>query len=612
MFIFRHVIVFVALCVVSTLSCSENPVAVPDSSVHDTSVSDVSDAKVTDVAHNDTSTKVDQSTGPTECNDGIDNDGDGLVDWQEDLGCANGLDDDEAATERAHEGGFTTFDPSPTSVLIYVSASEGDDANDGSTPALAVKTLARGAELVRDGEYDFLLLRRGDTWHDESLGRFKSGQDATHPLVIASYGDSTQRPRIEVDGQFIDHNGHSRSNVAVLGLQIVAFKKIPGDAAFDGASGGGFRYVGGGSGLLIEDCHLLYGELVVQSYDVNHYDGVEVRRNIIEGNYHVDTCGQNNAHRPSGMYVSHVDNLTIEGNVFDHNGWNEDVPSACATMYNHNMYLNANGLIIRGNIIARASSMGIKMRSDSTGDAKDLLFEDNLLVDGEIGIGIGGNTSEPARFADVIIRRNVFSQVGMNNPTDRNFAWMLDVQDNVRASIEQNLFVHQPWYTNAYGVQLGGGTNTEIVVENNTFYDLKQRSLQVKAKSGFTNIAVRNNTFVDPAHESCLVDHEGGFNNVVYSDNSYFSDSTNEWFCVDGARQSVEQWKTASGETSAKTFSGTFVDPDRTVASYAETLGLAKSLEAFLEAARGQNRLNWQHTLSAKAVNEYIQAGFAF
>ncbi len=84
----------------------------------------------------------------------------------------------------------------------------------------------------------------------------------------------------------------------------------------------------------------------------------------------------------------HVNHLTIEGNVFDHNGWNEDVSSACATMYNHNMYLNANGLVIRDNIIARASSMGIKMRSDSTGDADDLVFENNLFVDGEIGSAI--------------------------------------------------------------------------------------------------------------------------------------------------------------------------------------------------------------------------------
>ncbi|MBW2525644.1 MAG: right-handed parallel beta-helix repeat-containing protein [Deltaproteobacteria bacterium] len=547
----------------------------------------------------------------TECGDGIDNDGDGYVDWQYDLGCANERDQDEAAGPRDEEGGFTTFDGSPSSQYVFVSSSEGDDANDGSSPEQAVQTLARGAELVRDGEHDFLLLRRGDTWRGETLGRFKSGQDANHPLVVASYGESTDRPRLEVDGHFINHDGHPRSFVTVTGLEIVSFPKIPGDPSFDGATGGGFRYVGGGTNLLIEDCHFLYAELVVQSCCNEHYEDVEVRRNVIELNYHVDTCGQNNAFRPSGHYASHVTNLLIEDNVFDHNGWNEDVATACATMYNHNMYLNADGLVVRGNVIARASSMGIKMRSDATGDADDLLFEDNLVVDGEIGFGIGGNTSEPDRFSNVTVRSNVFSQIGLGNPTDRNFSWMLGIADNATATIEDNHFLHQPWYDNAFGIHLGGGSATDITVSGNLFYDLRRRSLWVETAAGWSGIAVTGNTFVDPTHGSCLVDHVGGFSALSYSDNRYSSSSGSDWFCVDGAGQTLSQWQSSSGETGASTWSGTFVDPDRTTGSYAESIGLTGTLEGFLEAARGQSRLDWQDELTASAVNDYIRAGFA-
>ena len=550
------------------------------------------------------------SSGITECNDGIDNDGDGLVDWQQDLGCANASDDDETAAPRDQEGGFSTFDIGAGSQVVYVSSSEGDDNNDGSSPALAVATLARGAELVRDGENDFMLLRRGDVWRGESLGRFKSGQDATHPLVLASYGDSTTLPRIEVDGQFIDHNGKARSFVAVVGLEIVSYPKIPGDSEFDGATGGGFRYVGGGQGLLIEGCHLVYGEVVVQSYDTEHYDGVEVRRNVIEQSYHVGTCGQNSTYRPSGMYSSHVNNLTIEGNVFDHNGWNEEVSEACATMYNHNMYLNADGLVVRDNIIARASSMGIKMRSDATGDAEGLIFENNLLVDGEIGIGIGGNTSEPARFSDVTIRNNVFTEIGLGNPTERNFSWMLAVDDNTSATIEGNYFLHQPWYNNAYGIALGGGSASDITVSGNTFYALRARALRVKAEAGWSNVSVLGNTFVDPEHDSCLVDHEGGFGAVSYANNAYLSSAGSDWFCVDGNRRSLSEWESASGESGATTWTGSFTDPDRTVSTYAASLGLASNLEAFLEVARQQSRLTWRSDMTANAVNDYIRAGF--
>ena len=62
-----------------------------------------------------------------ECSDGIDNDGDGLVDWQYDLGCFDATDATEAAGPREAEGGWTTYDPSPETRIVYVSSSTGDD-----------------------------------------------------------------------------------------------------------------------------------------------------------------------------------------------------------------------------------------------------------------------------------------------------------------------------------------------------------------------------------------------------------------------------------------------------------------------------------------------------
>ena len=541
-----------------------------------------------------------------DCNDGIDNDGDGYTDWGMDLGCAN-ANDDEISGPRDQEGGFTTYDPGADSLLIYVSSSGGDDANDGSSPDKAVKTLARGAELVRDGENDFMLLKRGDTWHGEKLDRFKSGKDATHPLVIASYGESEKMPRVEVDTNFIDHNGKPRSFVHVVGLEIVSYPKIPGGADFDGATGGGFRYVGGGDGLLIEGCHLLYGEMVLQSFGTEHYDGIEVRRNVIEQSYHVDTCGQSSTYRPSGIYSSHVQNLLIEENVLDHNGWNEDVSSACASMFNHDMYLNADHLVIRGNVIARASSMGIKMRSDTTGDADDLVFEDNLLVDGEIGIGIGGNSSEPDRFSNVQLKNNVFTQIGLGNPTNRNFAWMLDIADNATAMVEGNYFLHQPWYQNAYGISMASGSASDITISSNLFYDLKGRGISLKPQSGWSNVKVTKNRIIDATNGSCLVDHQGSFANVSYADNQYGGTLR---LCVDNKDVDLAGWKAASGESTASQWSGSFSDPDRTVGTYAGTLGLPATLEGYLGEARKQSRLTWRSDLEASAVNDYIRAGF--
>ena len=544
-----------------------------------------------------------------DCNDGIDNDGDGYIDWGYDLGCVN-AEDDEISGSRAEEMGFTTFDVGAESLVIYVSASQGSDDNDGLSAATAVATLTKGAELVRDNSNDFLLLRRGDTWRGERLNRFKSGLDAEHPLVIASYGESQARPRIEIDGNFIDHNGRVRNHVALVGLELVSFPKIVGDAAFDGATGGGLRYVGGGANLLVEDCHFVHCELVVQSYgDGQHYEDVEIRRNIAELNYHVDTCGQNNAFRPSGMYASHVDGLTIEENLFDHNGWNEEVETACATMYNHNFYLNADDLVLRDNLIARASSMGIKMRSDSSGDAQGLLFEGNFFVDGEIGLGIGGNTDEAYRFVDATIRDNVFSQVGLGNPTERNFSWMLDMAGIDQALVERNYFLHQPWYGNAYGIHVGSSWQRGIEIRDNFFYELKGRALRVEASSSWDSVLVDANTFVDPTGGECLVQHSGGFAAVTYSNNRYSSSTPSESFCGE-LEGDLAAWEAASGETGASVFTANYQDPSRTISTYAQSLGLGASLSDFLAVAKTRSRHNWDERYGAAAINSYIKAGF--
>ncbi len=70
---------------------------------------------------------------------------------------------------------------------------------------------------------------------------------------------------------------------------------------------------------------------------------------------------------------------------------------------------------------------------------------------------------------------------------------------------------------------------------------------------------------------------------------------------------------TRSGNISQEDFDGNeppFVDPERSVGSYAETIGLDATLEAFLDAAAARPRGQWIKALSADAVCDYIRAGF--
>src|SRR4051812_41838799 len=80
-------------------------------------------------------------------------------------------------------------------VTIHVSSSAGMDGQDGLTPATAVSTIRRGQALLRNGQGDRLLLKRGDTFA-EALGNWnKSGKSPDEPLVIGAYGEGP-RPKI--------------------------------------------------------------------------------------------------------------------------------------------------------------------------------------------------------------------------------------------------------------------------------------------------------------------------------------------------------------------------------------------------------------------------------
>ncbi len=522
--------------------------------------------------------------------------------------------------QQTEDIGWTAYEPSQDSRVIYVSSSTGNDKNDGLTETSPVKTIVRGAELVRDGENDFLLLHRGDTWRDESLYRFKSGKDAAHPLVIASYGTSDKLPRIELDGYFINHNGKARNYVAIMDLEFVYYPKVPTDPEFSGTGKGGLRYVGGGTEFLIEGCRFTYCELIIQSYGGYHYDKVTIRRNVIEKSYHRDTSNRNSSHRPSGLYAHHVDNLLIEENVFDHNGWNEDVETADASMFNHNMYLSeCDSLIVRKNIITRASSMGIKLRSDGTDGSKGTVISDNVIADGEIGLSIGGNSHESRRFEDVLIKGNVFSQIGLSNPTNRNFSWYLDVQDNAQTMIRDNYFLNQPWYDNSFGIIMQGDSQQGVTILNNMFYGIRRQSLYMQLGRDWSDISISANTFISPDFSFPLVYvRDGAVESISFSDNRYFSIDSSNMFTTRNTghndehptMRSLDEWMAISGENGGKRTNPDYRDPERTLGSYAGTLGLESNMLAFIEEARLQNRLNWRVEYTAARIKEYIINGF--
>jgi hypothetical protein len=312
------------------------------------------------------------------------------------------------------------------------------------------------------------------------------------------------------------------------------------------------------------------------------------------------------------MFAGGVDGLTIEGNVWDQNGWNPDVAEACATIYNHDLYLSGNSrLSVTDNLILRASSIGIKMSSDGEGESDDILIHNNVFAEGEIGISMGGNADTQYRFRNAVVSDNVFTDIGRDQPTTRTLTWYIELMDNDGTQVEGNLLVNQPPLSNPYGIHLTGGTNRDVTISGNFFHGLLRRQMFVDADAAWSSLTVDSNTFVGTTDDECLISHAGGFGAFSHADNAYSSAADpGTWFCVDGTRQDLTAWTAASGETGATTADPSVPDAGRNLDSYAAQRGIGTTLPDFAAAARQQSRHTYRPELSATSAGNYIRAGY--
>lgn len=223
---------------------------------------------------------------------------------------------------------------------------------------------------------------------DESFGTWtKRGRSADEPLVLGAYG-AGPRPLLRTGTS----NGitvwsaslGSYSNIAVVGLHFQA----NGNTGVMPTGGlAGIRWDRPGSNLLIEDTVFeRYGSnLIIQSVDpANPFTNLTVRRSQLLDAF-ANHGGLPGASHSQGLYTHNVKGALIEQNLFDHNGWNEDVVGAEPTIFNHNIYIQTTSadVVVRDNIITRGASHGLQLRPGG-------VAEGNLLVDNSLGFFLAG------------------------------------------------------------------------------------------------------------------------------------------------------------------------------------------------------------------------------
>ena len=456
--------------------------------------------------------------------------------------------------------GWTVFTQSSDTRVIYVSSSAGNDGNGGLSEASPVQTLAKGASLLRQGFPDWLLLKKGDTWSgDVEASQLFGGYQGSEGIpadarrlsrcCISSYGTGA-RPLIQAwtsnatDGGSILASSPSDPNraidyLAIVGIEFYASKSDPNAPTYDGSVGPklrGISVTNAYNWVLVEDCKTRF-----LGHSFSWSGNLLMRRSVVTDNFGM------------GVYTEGNVSVLLEENLFDHNGWFNNVV-APRQIFTHNVYgAHTDGLdetiIYRGNISANGSDVGLRSRQGG-------LMDNNLSIQDAWAFDYGNANSRP-------------SNVGTNA-----------IQNNVVLFTDDNT-------TGKTGISVTGILQSSVI-SNNLFRRTRASALPVSdviyLRASSHDVVYQGNVILDTQASGGRTITDEGTNNSDGGGNIFYTD--------------------------ADIGSHGFPDPARTIDTYATSVGLAPSVDAFLSAVRLQSKDNWNPLLTAAAANQYIRDGF--
>lgn len=489
-----------------------------------------------------------------------------------------------AASTQNNGSFWTQFTPSSDTRLIFVSSSEGNDANNGLTPATPVKTLARGHELLRNGFPDWMLLKRGDTWNESFPAWSKNGRSESEMLVVGAYGDAPDRPKIR------PANGVSGMNVVGTRLTnhiaFVGFHLEPAERV-DGVTPTGIRWLRRSKNILFED---LYVRGFKDNFNLTGGEGTPVEDIRINGCIIADAWSDRS--HSQGLFANRVNGLVIENSIFDSNGFNHD-EGASPTIFNHNLYIQhgTKNVAVRNNIIANASSHGIQLRPGGR-------IEGNVFLNNPIQILISMDVGSAAGDADNVVRRNLV-MYGRDISPDIPRRFGMDIGNIRGVEVAENIFYSSPEGVNGRVLTISGGTDRgieDVVVERNRFIDWGgEVLLQAPGSSDYKRIAFRENVIyrdLSGSNKPLVNVFAANHPEVTISSNEYrFFGLSDRPFRVGSAWTTFDQWKSAV-EPDASVRPGSTL-PSVGIEAYMASIGYAGAdLESFLAEARKLSRQN--------------------
>jgi antitoxin component HigA of HigAB toxin-antitoxin module len=400
----------------------------------------------------------------------------------------------------------------------------------------------------------------------------------------------------------------------------------PDNAAFahDGtgrATGTDFPAVtwfGGGDDILFEDCFFRFNAQAIGSAPGSATAGptrFTIRRCIITDCYAIGGHSQ-------GVYLDSLDGALIEENIFDHNSWN-DQAGVPADIYNHHLYVyNLTNSTVRANMFLRDGSLQTKFVSRDLNKARNITIDNNLYLEGEVGISVAyqggsspGTPSGGSCTNGLSITNNVLLQINRDNPTGRDLGWGVSLKSVANVEVSGNIFSDFSFTPtgNIYALALDSGgettsTSSNVTIENNTLYRIKDRGIMVSSLTSWSNIQIRNNTIQDGGLGAAMQSQSGTFVPLTYSGNVYSASSAARFALVGNVQQTYGQWIAASGETGSTARAVTYPNPGLNLDTYMAQFSL--TLADLYAAVRKQSKANWNPAYTATTINDYIRGGF--
>lgn len=495
-------------------------------------------------------------------------------------------------------GGFTVVTPPAGAKVIHVSSTTGNDAANGSASS-PVRSISRAKKMLRSGTGDQMLLKRGDVWK-ESLGSWSlSGKSSSDPLVIGAYGTGP-RPRLDTGNATAFNQMKSNvHDVAIIGVHLSAAGR--GNAVPDGVS-----ISGPFSGLLIEDTKIEgYRNNITAQNFFGYINNIKVRRSVVTDSWSRSSHSQ-------GIFADGVKGVTLEENVFDHNGWRS---AGEMTMFNHNAYITAKsgGLVARGNVFSNAASHGLQARPGG-------IVENNSFINNAVGLSFGlvnGGGSLVAGGVTGRVANNIF--LGGHGIGSLANGVGLEIANisKAGAQVTGNVFAHGSYGDNA-AINLAVGNAQEnsgqgaginnLTISNNVVYDW-QRGISISGSiqtggsgnKGMKGLLVQNNDF-QKIRSYQAVNHFAAFNGSAerWTGNRYDVPGNSKTPMTIGVRGlTVSGW--SSYDVGARMVKVSYPSPERSISSYDG---------GFFSGARAMSKSNFSAKYLGAAVVNYIKAGF--